>query len=217
MLLNLFLTQNKKSMKRVGLCLALNFLVVSLYSCRNVAIYPLDEHPTIKIDTALLGVWQADDGLYKDHFLVRSFDDVYKDVSAYGDDSLMLAEKQYKDYLYYISEVDKNKGDFDMIAFQSTINNTRLVNFGLYTPVEKRYKNGYLHQGTAYMFMKLKNMNSAKTQLTLVPDMDTTMLVLNSCAEVRKRVTAVLRNKLYFSDSAVFKKVSNDHWNRRKY
>ena len=77
-------------------------IVAVFCSCKNISPFPIDEQPTIAIDTHLLGVWQADKSVFNDYFLVQNYDDFYQNVpEQYKDDSSMLAEKKYKDYLYY--------------------------------------------------------------------------------------------------------------------
>lgn len=193
-------------------------LISGTLSCQNACRYPLDDSPQIKIDTTLLGVWRANEAIFNDYFLVQSFDDMYRDIpEQYRNDSTMLAERKYKDYLYYITEVDTGKGEVNMIAFASTVNNTTIINLGNHTPLRMRNLKHFARQGQAYVFMKLKAMGNATNKMVLIPYADTAMSGIKSPAEIRKRITSRINSKLYFGDSAVFTKVSNDHWNKRKY
>ena len=188
-------------------------------SCKNEAPFAIDEHPTIKIDTNLLGVWQADDALFKDYLLVQSYDDVYSDIpEQYRDDSAIFPQRQYKDCIYYITEVDKDKAEMVMIAFQSSINKAQFINVGLYESLELRRARHHLGPGeSAFTFMQLKRVNKAKNKLVLVSYGDTSMTRLKSATEVRRHITANINKRDYLKDSAVFTKISGDHIHKRKY
>jgi len=192
-------------------------IVAVFCSCKNISPFPIDEQPTIAIDTHLLGVWQADKSVFNDYFLVQNYDDFYQNIpEQYKDDSSMLAEKKYKDYLYYITEVDTGKAEFNLIAYLSEINHTRLVNFGFYSTLQHRHIKHGPKNDKGFWFAKM-SVNESKNKIELIPDNDTLMLHLKNSAEVRKRVTKLLNNKLYFDRVGVFTKISSDHRHKRKY
>lgn len=192
-------------------------IVAVFCSCKNISPFPIDEQPTIAIDTHLLGVWQADKSVFNDYFLVQNYDDFYQNIpEQYKNDSIMLAEKKYKDYLYYITEVDTGKAELNLIAYTSEINHTRLVNFGFYSTLQQRYRKHGPKNDKGFWFAKM-SVHESKNKIELIPDNDTLMLHLKSSAEVRKRVTTLLNNKLYFGQPGVFTKISNDHRHKRKY
>lgn len=186
-------------------------------SCKNLSPYPIDDQPLLSIDTNLLGVWQADKHVFNDYFLVQSYDDFYQNIpEAYRNDSSMLAEKKYKECLYYITEVDTGKAELYLIAYTSIINRTTLVNFGFYQNLRQRNMKHSPKQGKAFWFAKM-NINASKNRMELTPDNDTLMIKLQRSADVRNRVATLLNNKVYFNEAGVFTKISNDHWHKRKY
>lgn len=183
--------------------------VVLFSACKYVAPYPIDDQPSIKIDTSLLGVWEEQTKSDRLKFLVQSFDDVYgSSIGKYETDSVFKKEKKNRQFLYYLTEQTTPGDPMLLMAFLSDVNGTKVVNFMPYVSKTHRRLN---IRDTGYTFMKIKSINRSRNRMVLIPDSDTTMRQLPDAASVRQHIAATLDNSAYFDDSLVFVKISKEH------
>lgn len=175
-------------------------------SCDSGAYYAIDEKPKIKIDTNLLGIWVQ--GSY-DCYMVQTFDDVYRQVTdEFKNDSAYLFEEKNKGYLYYLTEIQDQSMETPLfVAFMSKVNKDMLANVTGFSPHKFRKMQP---QKTSYIFVTL-TLNKAHNEGTLTPFYDTTIQLLTSSAEVRRRFEQ-RGNKILRPDAnVVFKKISSYH------
>ena len=175
-------------MKQVSLFALLGIAMLSLMAC-NDAKYPIDEKPSVKIDSRLLGTWIA-------------IEKKKPRVSSDADMEFTMSKQDELHYLISIDEKGMHKPEKQTTnAFLSKINTVEFLN------ISDNAKSRGTTDTSGYIFLKVLGVNAKAGTLTLVNIADTTMNLLTSSAQVRERITKNLDNPSFYKDTIEFHRI----------
>ena len=157
------------------LLFAAAIIFLSLTSCAD-AKYPIDNTPSVKLDTRLIGGWKAKEK--KGGKMVAADDMIYM-INKHNDFEYMV-----------VAKTARKKEAETTTAFLSDVNHVFFLNV-------------YVKGDTAgYCFLRILGINEAGNRMTIASIADTTMRSLTSSEQVRERITINLNNPSFYRDTA---------------
>ena len=186
-------------------------LIYALCSCKNFSPYAIDEHPLVKIDTNLLGIWKAvEDTNKKDFILVQNFTDVARNLNeSFKKEAAYIANQKKEKFTYFITRFDNdgtNPHFQQFHCFISLIKGQKFLNI--------EYEIGSADSG--FLFERIIKINKSFDTITTAIIADTTMRELHNSVEVRKRIEQNINKPSFYSDTLHFYRVNNYHADIRK-
>ena len=144
------------------------------------AKYGLDDHPSVAVDTDLIGIWKmAEDTDPHNYFVIEKYND-----NRYA--------------FTYMTRGGSNRTYENDGAFFSDINGTRFINVGYY--------DWDSHSGE-YFFLKVIEIKNRGFDMTLELVADTTLKDISDPKEVRERIAKNLNNRDYYKKPVHFHKI----------
>ena len=194
-----------------------NLLIACLFAaclsgCKSYSKYTIDDKPSIKIDTGLLGIWKAVADTDKaDYVVFQNQDDIFSKHPEYMDS----LEKKFGDRFYYVTRMNnhgQNPHYNQFRAFLSDLNNMRFLNI-TYHYVPWFDGNGEIGDPEikGYFFVRIIYINPSYDSMKIAVVADTTLKDLTSSKEVRNRFEKNVSKPGFYSDTFIFYKVSGYH------
>lgn len=142
----------------------------------SIAPYAIDEHPTLKINDELLGIWKMrEDTNYHDYFVVE------RD----GENAYCIS---------YMNRGGDNRRYEHDLGFISEVNNTQFFNVASW---DRQYEPGYV-------FLKIISISTRGFELTAAYMQDLEFKGLKNSKEVKDRIARNMSNPSIFSDTLHF-------------
>lgn len=178
------------------------FILWLCLGCKSYSKHTIDEKPSIKVDTTLLGSWKAiGDTDNKNFILVQSFYDAYHNTEKqYHMSADFGKNRDYEYYITYFNRHGKNPVYGQWITTISVIDGVTFFNIG---DLNSELK--------GYLLVRVISKDTASRKLTTAIVADTTLKYLKSSQQVRERITKNLNNPSFYSDTMHFYKVNNYH------
>ncbi|MCD6012858.1 MAG: hypothetical protein K0Q79_2720 [Flavipsychrobacter sp.] len=161
--------------------------LLMMFSCKNVAKYPMDEPMPELVNDGLIGKWQANEDSDKNNIIV-----------------ITKSNDSFKYDLKYWENGGSNPKYVSQVHF-SKINETLFLNVACWDDIrnDKVY-----YQKVGYIFFKVVYATPDYSKLVLTTVSDTSLCSLKSGLEVFNRIAKNLNNKAYYHDTLHFYKLN---------
>ena len=185
-------------------------LICAICSCKSFSYYPIDDHPVVKMDTSLLGIWRAvEDTNKKDFILIQNFADVTRNLDeSFKKEASYIADEKNKEFMYYITRFDNDGTNPHFQQFNCFISIVKGQKFW-----NIQYEPGRTDEG--FLFERVIKINKSFDTITTAMIADTTMMNLHNSTEVRNYVERNINKPSFYSDTLHFYRVNNYHTNIR--
>ena len=154
-------------------CIAILFISAGCISLSPVSI---DEHPIVKIDDNLVGIWKLkEDTNFHDYFVVEK-----GDTNTYAVTYMQRGDNRlYEHYSVFFSEINK----------------TKFLNVKYWEPPIE-----------GFLFLKVLAIDYNGFEIKAVALADTMLKHLTKPEEVRKRIESNINNPAFYKDTLHFRK-----------
>jgi hypothetical protein len=227
-------------MKNIATLLLIILLAAMAAGCASFSKYAIDEKPTIKIDTALCGIWKLIEDKYPQRFLILQHSGQYlAQILSVSDSERNSTAEQFG--IQFEKLMERNRqieiahfshlaGYGYMLACSNEIGNAiayskftiTLSSVGkwqflnipchdiVYDTTDVKLAS-LKYAGSFYCFAKLLYLSKTKDTFAIAMVKDKQLLYAESNSEVRRIITTNIDNPHFYSDTLHFYKVSDYH------